>query len=357
MSKFFKIFLTIRSDPKKFALLLIIAVVLIVYFLDLKAYNSALQKPLDKANKSKIMFVIRSGETAKSVAGDLEDKELISNNRYFYKYMKSRKTDTKIIAGAFSLSPSMTIPEIGAIITDPSKNQYVLTVPEGFLARDIDARLTEMGLIKTSEFISAVKNFKDYKSYDFLDEKILKKLDIPLEGYLFPDTYFLSPDNFSSNDLIKQMLANFRVKAMPEIQKNIAHIQNSSVEAQAYNILIMASLLEKEGRTPDEFALISGILWKRLQNNWFLDVDAALLYETGKKTISSEDLKTISPYNLRRSRGFPPSPISNPGLNAINAAIYPKSSPYWFYLTTPSGQTIYSKTNDEHNLNKAKYLK
>lgn len=299
------------------------------------------------------MFLVRSGDNAKIVAQNLHEKKLISNSRYFYKYIKNADTAEKIVAGGFMLSPSMTIPEIAATIIDASKSQYVLTVPEGFSVKNIDARLTEMELVKSGEFISAVKNFKDYAAYNFLNKNTLQKLDLPLEGYLFPDTYFLSPDNFSSENLIKKMLDNFNKKLTPEMRSSIAQ-KNKTI----HQIIIMASILEKEGYTMQDFEMISGILWKRLAYNWLLDADATILYITGKKTISSADLKIDSPYNTRRRHGLPAGPISNPGLNAILASIKPKSSPYWYYLAEPKElKIIYAKTNEEQNLNIAKYLK
>jgi len=327
-------------------------ILLIFTVYDSISYKNALSKPFDASDKNKIMFIIKNGETPKEVAQNLYNKKIISSAKYFYRYVKSYNKGSKIIAGGFLLSPSMTIPEIADEITNPSKNQYVLTVPEGYTVKDIDKKLTEMGLIKAGQFENAVKGFNEYEKYDFLDAEKLKNLSYPLEGYLFPDTYFIQPENFNPRDLIKKMLNNFDSKLNPAMRQEIAR-QNHTI----HDIITMASLLEKEGRTEEEFKMIAGILWKRLENNWFLDVDAALLYETGKNTISKEDLKINSPYNLRRSKKLPPGPISNPGLKAITAAIYSKKSPYWFYLTTPSGQTIYSKTNDEHIAAKLEYLK
>ncbi len=334
-------------------LIIIAAAVLFVFIVyDLVAYKNALSKPLNPKNETKTMFIIKNKENPKIVAQNLYNKKFISSAKYFYRYIKNSNKGPGIIAGGFLLSPSMTIIQITDEITNSSKNQYVFTVPEGYTIKDMDKKLTDMGLIKSNQFENAVKGFNEYEKYDFLDVKKLKKLRHPLEGYLFPDTYFIQPESFDPQDLIKKMLNNFGSKLTPELRQEMIR-QNRAT----HDIVIMASLLEKEGRTKEEFETISGILWKRLANNWFLDVDAALLYETGNNTISSEDLNIDSPYNLRRGKKLPPGPVSNPGLKAIMAAMYPKQSPYWFYLTTPAGQTIYSKTNNEHNMAKAKYLR
>jgi len=105
--------------------------------------------------------------------------------------------------------------------------------------------------------------------------------------------------------------------------------------------------------------LVSGILWKRLENNMPLQVDATISYITGKKTtkISKEETQIDSPYNTYKYLGLPLGPICNPGLESIKAALYPEISQYWYYLSTPEGETIFSKTLEEHNVAKAKYLK
>ena len=124
-------------------------------------------------------------------------------------------------------------------------------------------------------------------------------------------------------------------------------------------IVTLASLIEREVRTQEDMKMVSGILWRRLQLGIPLQVDAAIVYLTGKKTgeVTYDDLKIESPYNTYLHRGLPPRPIANPGLNALIAAIYPAESDYLYYLSKPTGETVFSKTLEEHNTAKAKYLK
>jgi UPF0755 protein len=125
-----------------------------------------------------------------------------------------------------------------------------------------------------------------------------------------------------------------------------------------FNTLIMASLLEKEVRSYEDKQLVSGILWKRLNHGWPLQVDATLAYITGKKSseLTKEDLELSSHYNTYKYSWLP-GPICNPGLESILAALNPKESQYWYYLSTPEGKTLFSETLGEHNIKKAKYLK
>ena len=130
-------------------------------------------------------------------------------------------------------------------------------------------------------------------------------------------------------------------------------------EKTIFEIITMASLLEKEVKAFEDKKLVSGILWKRLENKMPLQVDATITYITGKKSskVSLDETKIDSPYNTYKYKGLPPGPISNPGLESIVAAIYPKKLDYLYYLSTPEGETIFSKTFEEHKRAKEQYFK
>jgi len=189
---------------------------------------------------------------------------------------------------------------------------------------------------------------EDFTEFKFLKDK---PLDKNLEGYLFPDTY-----NIEKNDgvkkIVEKMLENFGIKLDSQLREEIQK-QGKSV----FEIITMASLIEKEVRIYIDKETVSGVLWKRLDSNMPLQVDATIVYVTGKKTVSKEETKIDSLYNTYKYLGLPFGPICNPGLDSIKAAIYPKESKYWYYLSTLEGETIFSRTLEEHNMNKAKHLK
>lgn len=281
-------------------------------------------------NSLSSLFIINSGGNFSEVAQNLQNRGFIRSKNTFLLMAKIRQLDTKIRPGRYKLSGAMNLQEILEAISNPKQFTVSVTIPEGFTVHSIDERLTKLGLIEASEFSMAA---------------------IRLEGYLFPDTYFVNGLNFSPNSLIKKMQENFIAKITPGMGEDMKKRERALEE-----IIIMASILEKEVRTEKDYPIVAGILWKRLDSGWPLQADATLLYGKEAPVLSSADLKEDNPYNTRRFKGLPPTPINNPGLIAIKAAIYPEASKYWFYLTDKEGLVHYAASNDEHNANRAKYL-
>ncbi len=171
------------------------------------------------------------------------------------------------------------------------------------------------------------------------------------EGYLFPDTYFFLPSDDAFAVRTRMLLA-FTEKMGPFMDK----VRESG--HSLHEIVTMASIIEEEAKTPDARRIISGILWKRIELGVPLQVDATFLYINGKNTfdLTLEDLRIDNPYNTYKYKGLPPGPISNPGMDAILAALEPIKTPYLYYLSDLDGNMHYGKTFEEHKVNKAKYL-
>lgn len=206
-----------------------------------------------------------------------------------------------------------------------------VTIPEGSSNKEVAA--------------IAKKNLPQFNANTFLEAAK------QYEGELFPETYFFLP-TATSADVLAMMRNEFskNIKTLePEIQKT-GHAEQE--------IIIMASLLEKEARTEADQKIVSGILWKRISIKMALQVDAPFLYALGKTSaeLTVADLKTDSPYNTYTRRGLPVGPIGNPGLAALRAAIAPTKSDYLYYLSDTEGGMHYAKTFEEHKANKVKYL-
>jgi len=291
-----------------------------------------LDTPLS-VNASEQVFIIELGQGSEEVAQNLYKVNLIRDKIWFNSYIMYKGWATQLQAGEYVLSPTFNIRQIARKIVkgDALSNEVRVTIPEGFTLRQIDARLAKVGLISLSQ--------------------LLEKSE--LEGYLFPDTY-----NFDKNadldDIIVIMMDNFDKKLNKEL---VAEIERQGKTIN--DIIIMASIIEKELPNYDEMRIISGIFWKRLSINYPLQSCATIAYvlNVDKWIYSIEDTKINSPYNTYQNAGLPPGPINNPGLSSIKAAIYPIHTDYNFFLSAPSGETIFSKTFEEHNMNKYKYLK
>jgi UPF0755 protein len=177
--------------------------------------------------------------------------------------------------------------------------------------------------------------------------------DADLEGFLFPDTYRVFK-NATAEDIVQKLLDNFNDKLTLDLRTDIAK-QGKSI----FDVITMASIIEKEVKSPEDMKIVSGIFWQRTGDSYPLESCATLAYILGvnKKQYTYEDTKINSPYNTYQNAGLPPGPICNPGLAAIQAAIYPQTTDYHYFLTRPdTGATIFSKTYQEHLRNKAKYL-
>jgi UPF0755 protein len=302
-------------------------IILIIGFLIWEIYL-----PKNPFGEGKI-FLVEKGQNVFQIAENLEKESLIKNKFFFDFYVLIRGAQNKLQAGEYSFSPSMDITEIAKKIISGDIAKTVVTIPEGFTVKQIEERL---GLKLPGE---------------------------NLEGFLFPDTYQF-PLRVGGEEVVKEMRDNFEKKLTSELRKEIER-QGKTI----FEVVTMASLIEKEVKTKEDKELVSGILWKRLENKIPLQVDATITYI--KKTtnpegvasrpygarISKEETQIDSPYNTYKYLGLPKGPICNPGIVSILAAIYPKNSEYWYYLSTPEGGTIFSKTLEEHNLKKAKYLK
>ncbi len=244
--------------------------------------------------------------------------------------------------GNFRKAPLTNVPAVNPEVT--------ATIIEGWNLKEIDNYLaTNDWDIKGKLSDLKVKDYSE--AYSFLKEAPRQG---SLEGYLFPDTYRLYSSS-TSDQLAIKMLNNFQAKISSDMLAEIKK-QNRSLR----QVIIMASILEKEVKSEEDMKIVSGIFWRRISGGQPLESCATLAYILGEKKAqySLADTKIDSPYNTYKNYGLPPGPINNPGLRAITAAIYPTPSNYNYFLSDPeTGKTIFSRTYDEHLKNKYKYLK
>ena len=295
-------------------------------------------------------FAITKGQGMTEVATVLKDKKILTSSKvFFYLQVLLSGKRSAIIAGDYKVDVPLTISQLVTKITggEVQDRERSITIVEGWTKEEIGTYLEKEGIITSADFLSACKNKKWWTEYSFLSDAK------SLEGYLFPDTYRIFKDA-TADDIIKKMLDNFGNKFNDDFKREIAS-RGRSIN----DIVIMASILEKEVTSDNDRALVADVFYKRLQKGIALQSDATIAYALGEKTtqISLNDLKVNSPYNTYKYKGLPAGAIDNPGFSTIQSAVYPKSNPYYYFLTTSDGQVIYAKTFDEHVANKQKYLK
>lgn len=294
--------------------------------------------PVNSQNITSQIFVIRRGENVTSIAKNLEKANLIRNQIVFFFIVKSLGLDKKIQAGDFRLSQSMPAEKIALSLTKGTLDVWI-TVIEGLRKEEIAQILDREFALPESEFTSRAE-----------------------EGYLFPDTY-LVPRAITVDGMLNIFAANFSKKFNADLQKIMATKGLNENE-----LLTLASLVEKEARSPVNKQIVASIMLKRIRNDWPLQIDATIQYALGyqvaektwwKKNLTTYDLAIDSPYNTYKNSGLPPRPICNPGLASINAVLNAdESTPYWYYLSSKDGSTMhYAKTIEEHNDNVRKYLR
>lgn len=336
-----------QAPRKHLAFRLVLVVLVILAAIGLykyQQYHHFISTPVQPGSGEELIFTVQKGESLKNTALSLQQKGLILDQDSFVWYGRLEGLDKQIKSGRFPLGPGMDTTQIYQVITSNEQRQEIVTIPEGSTILEIDAILAELSLINPAEFAQAAGNFDAYDRYAFLDRKQQQKLVHPLEGYLFPDTYYVSALNFSPEEFLTMLLNTFQKKALPVLATS-AHSLAETV--------IVASMIEKEANRDQDRPLIAGIIWKRLAENWVLGIDATLLYLKNDRTITYQDLQEDSPYNTRKNSGLPPGPICNPGLASIQAAAQPENSPYYFYLTNRDGDMVYAVNNEEHNRNKS----
>ncbi len=330
-------------------LLFIIALSVAGYFW----YVAALS-PVDSSLATRTKVTIEAGSTTSHIADQLKASGLIRSRIVFKLYLKLKGLDGSLQAGVYLLDTSQSVDDVVRILQSGRAEEMIVTIPEGFTVRDIDALLTEMELTEEGEAVRCA-NVCDFETYGFLPTEVGQLADRggKLEGYLFPDTYYVPVDEFVVKFFFERMLNAFRSNVVEEHGDAIA-VSNRTL----HEFISMASLVEEETRTDEERAIVAGILWKRYDAGWGLGIDAAVRYIVNKPTakITHGDLNTNSPYNLRKFKGLPPGPISSVSLKSIIATLRPQESAYWYYLHDKEGQIHYSQTNEEHNTNRYNFL-
>lgn len=290
---------------------------------------------VDSADTTPKIFSVRRGEGVKSVAARLSSEGFIRSPTGFFLLVKSMGIERDLQAGDYRLNPAMDAATLARELTHGTLDVWVTTL-EGWRVEEVAAKLTKELDIPESEFLKVAR-----------------------EGYMFPDTY-LVPKDATVGAVAALFRSTFDQKVDTAMRADAKKTGLSFDE-----VITLASIVEREGKTDEDRPVIAGILRKRLKADWPLQADATLQYALGyqtqektwwKKNLFDEDKKIATLYNTYLHPGLPPGPIANPGLASIKAVIYPKETDYWYYLHDREGRAHYGRTLEEHNSNSAKYL-
>ena len=299
-----------------------------------------------------VTFVVEPGETAVRIADRLEQAGLVSDAQLFRRYVQYHALDAGIEAGEFTLRQTMTIPEIAQALQRGQRPEQVVTVQEGLRLEQVVALVAEQTDIPEEEFLAwATTEWRNAGlPFDFLAEL---PPTATLEGFLFPDTYRL-PEDAVALDLLTRMLETFD-------ERVTADLRAMAVERglNVYELVTLASIVEREAVIDVERPLIAGVYHNRLEAGWFLGACPTVQYALSTPddwwpqfTLQATEID--SPYNTYQNLGLPPSPICSAGLASLQAAASPAETDYYFFLadcTKDDGSHLFAITEEEHLTN------
>ncbi|MGL4986791.1 MAG: endolytic transglycosylase MltG [Treponemataceae bacterium] len=328
MKKKLSFFLTIFIS---LTLVFSIAIVLLIYsLLSPAAKNQTVQS---------YTISIPFGASSASIAAELQRSQMIRSQKLFYYLVRMHGTSIK--AGRYTLSNNMSTLEVIALLESGKQNFIRVIIPEGFTLSKIGSLLEKNNIISKEDFLLAST-----------DNKILEKYRIPaqnIEGYIFPDTYFLHQD-MRGIDILNLLVGNF-FKKLEELQ-----IPTEDPIA-LHKTIILASIVEREYRQAKEAPLMASVFLNRIEQNMGLESCATIVYiltelqgKPHPEIVTYADLKIDNPYNTYKWAGFPAGPISNPGKIALHAAAFAPKTDFFFFrlINDATGEHIFSATFNEH---------
>jgi UPF0755 protein len=315
-----------------------LAVPILVAYATLMVMQTLFTSPADPADRTVALFEIPRGRTFVQICTDLQDKGLIRRAWIMNVIAGFRKIDrTKIQAGEYELSRSMTPAAILEKLVSGEVLKRSVLIPEGTSIWEIGERLEKEGIISKEEFNKGLS-----------DRQLLVEAGIQgnsFEGYLFPETY-----TFSRPVTVKEILWTLLSEGEKRWKKEYTD-QMDKLRMSRHQVLTLASIIEKESGNTDEQPLISAVFHNRLKQNMPLQADPTVIYGLPNfdGNLTREHLEMDTPYNTYVHNGLPPGPICNPGDTAIHAALFPKETPYLYFVADGRGGHTFSVTLDEHN--------
>lgn len=331
--------------------LLLLIIVLILILLGIYKYQTSAVS----SNTDPKTITVDEGDNYFSIASKLKEKNLIRSETFYKLYLKLAKPDS-LITGDYELNEAMSVREIVKVLSDKDggkNNTIKLTFREGLNITQMAKIVEEKTDITADEFINKIadKTFLQslQQDYWFITDDIYNtEIYYPLEGYLYPDTYHFEPSELDIETIVRKILDNTKVKLEP--YKN--QLQNGSYSI--HQILTLASIVELESVSDSDRAMVAGVFYNRLNNNWSLGSDVTTYYASKKamtESLTQRDLTACNGYNTRCTSmiGLPVGPIDNPSISSINAALNPTESDYYYFVADTNKKVYFTKNATEHD--------
>ncbi|MCU0236265.1 MAG: endolytic transglycosylase MltG [Acidobacteria bacterium] len=327
----------------RFLLLLLPMAALLWFAFD--AYRKVLSPFQGYANGT--VVVIGSGMPVSAIGKELERRGVIASAAYFTRYYRMFFAGRKLKAGEYLFDGPLSMRQVIAKLEEGKAILYKVTVKEGLWIGEMAQLFETAGLFPAAEFRRAAG-----------DPSLVRDIDpeaVDLEGYLFPETYMVRRD-ITAREMAASMVRRFRQNF-----SNTFVWRARDIGLSLRQTVILASLIEKETANRDERFLVSSVFHNRLRKNMLLDCDSTIIYGLKKAgaydgDLRWDDLRDDSPYNTRRQRGLPPGPIASPGIASLEAALYPESTDYLYFVAKDKGSHYFSKSLAEHNRAVRKYI-
>lgn len=302
----------------------------------------------NKGPAGEILFEVKKGDTASGIAHLLREKGVIRQKTIFILGYRLFYSPQSIKAGEYAIRFPKSTKEILGLLIEGQVVLHPITIPEGLTRQEIALHLKTAASIGYDDFLNATARVQ---SIDDMDPKAGN-----LEGYLFPETYHFSRD-FTVEDLVTAMVSHFRDVFNREWQARADELGLTVRE-----VVILASLIEKETSLSEERAVVSSVFHNRLNKGMKLDCDPTIIYalkQEGrfKDRLRTKDLRYDTPYNTYLYPGLPPGPIANPGRGSIRAALFPADTNYFYFVSKNDGSHHFSHTFREHQNAVIKYQK
>lgn len=295
-------------------------------------------------SSSPVVFHVDSSETAEQIGQGLAADGLIRDPEVFRLYLKMSGQGSALEAGDFILNHDMSMEAIVGALEVSHPEQVGVTLQEGLTAQEMASLVEKAGIATATDYLQATKG---QYPYDFLPPKLGST---GLEGFLFPDTYLVDKTG-GAKQIVQRQLDRFGQLVSPDVRASLAKATDARPAESLTNVIILASMVEREVNRDSDRPLACSVFYNRLANNMLLQVNATILYGEGvwKKQVTYDDLKFNSPYNTYIHPGLPPGPIGNPGLASIQACVDPPKTDYLFYFTDSHGVTHFEKTLADFN--------